>query len=146
MTEEIDKSGVIESLTNGIGAKLGRAARSSFYEMLDRLEKLPAYRTYSPSLKQHIIDILALSVIYTQIVVPLESGQGFLDLAKTAGATHVRMGKDQIDSSFNRQSSKCTRMFYALVNEANIPITLLSFSTLKDLSKNISLIHEAREA
>ena len=146
MIEGLDKSGVIEALTDGIGGILGRRARSSFYKLVDRLEQMPEYHSKKPAVQQHLLDILALSVVYNQVVIPLDSSRSFMDLAKEAGATHVRIAKHKLDARFVTSARKCSNLFHAMLNEAKIPVSLLSFATLKELISNVDLLADARGA
>jgi hypothetical protein len=144
MSTELDQSGMIDALTDGIGGILGRKARSSFYKLVERLEKMPEYQSKKPPIQQHILDILALSIVYNQIVVPLESSRGFMQLAKEAGASHVRIAKHKLDDRFIMSARKCSNLFYAMLGESKIPVSLLAFATLKELIENVFLLATAR--
>jgi hypothetical protein len=144
MNKELDKNGVIEALTDGIGGILGRKARSSYYKLVERLYAMPRFKTHKPIMQQHILDILALSVVHSQIVVPLESSRGFIHLTREAGATHVRVGNDVLDSRFSVSANRCANRFHEMLGESEIPAELLAFSNLKELMENVFFTIAAR--
>lgn len=136
---------MIISLTSGIGPILGRETRSSFYEIADRLHSQPVYAKQDSTMKQWVVDMLALSVFYTTVVVPLECGNSFYDIAAKAGATHVRIGSDKITKKWTGMSVRIVNDFQGILRKLRIPIGLLSFSTLRQFTVDVVSLCRKRE-
>lgn len=134
--------GMIFVLTDGVGTVLGRRVRSSYYELKSRLPKDPAFKLLDVSTQQQIVDILAISLFYTEIISPLESGRSLLSLAHTAKATHVRMGRDKLTSQTIRKFTGCVMAFHELLAFHKIPVEVLSFDTLKSFIRNVQAVQE----
>ena len=137
MPEDLDCDGVIVALTDGVGVRLGRRARSSFYRLLGRLPDVHRFREMSVPLQQQTVDILALAIVYSEIVSPLESGRSFMKLTKAAGATHVRIGGDKLTPHFASSARSCVSAFHNMLQAAEIPAHLLSFPSLKVFVDNV---------
>ena len=128
-TSELDTQ-LLMALTDGIGAQLGRPVRASFFEVLKRLAKHKVFVSLEALDRQRLVDLLALSVFYNQVIAPLESGSSLLSLARRADATHVRLGRDRLTTRLAAQFRACAGAFASIIDDQNIPRDLLSFPTL----------------
>ena len=50
------------------------------------------------------MDLLAIAAFYQNVIVPIESSGSFISLLYRAGATHLRVAKDKLDSEFANRS------------------------------------------
>ena len=144
-TPNLDDQSVIVALTNGVGAHLGKRARSSFFELARRLPRVRAFTDLDMDAKQQIVDILALSAFYSTVVFPLESGTAFLAVAEKAGASHVRIGKDRLTAQFGAKMRLCISNFHSMLQTAQVPLALLSFATLADFVRSVITVAQERE-
>lgn len=141
--KNIDTDSLIISLTDGIGVHLGKHARSSFYELYPRLSKVPQYNRTNLPMQQLIVDLLAVAVVYNEVISPLESGQHFSELTRNAGATHIRIGKDKLTGKFAARMRYCVADFHSMLKAQDVPVELLTFSSMKEFVNQI--IIKARE-
>lgn len=130
MSESLDKEKVIVSLTDGIGHDFGRAARRSFYDQLERLERNGSFIEASRKEQQALVDILAVASFYQNVIVPVESSAAFIGVVESAGATHLRVAGDKLDRTFARRSGTIAEHFRWLLQQARIPEALLTYPTL----------------
>lgn len=137
MSIELEKKEMIIALTENIGAKLGRSVRSSFFELVKRLMRNDEFNKMEIPIQQMTLDLLALSIFYNEIISPLEGGRSFLALAKKSKASHIRIGEDKLTEKFANRASYCLGKFYSILDNNNIPLNLLSFSTLNSFIDNI---------
>ncbi len=142
MSDQQDTQTLIIALTDGIGAELGRAVRSSYYELLARLSKHAFFLCLDRTSRQQVVDILALSMFYKTVISPLESAQSMLSLAHKAGATHVRIGRDKITPALVSRFDACAGAFHKILKTQQIPSDVLSFSTLKAFITNVLTTRE----
>jgi hypothetical protein len=145
MNLQVDDKSLITALTNGIGAVLGRRARSSFFELARRLPGVPEFNGLEVSSQQQIVDILALAVFYDTVVFPLKGGMAFQEIAKRAGVTHVRIGRDKLTDKFSRNMQLCVNDFHVLLRHVEVPVDLLSFATLSNFVRGVIALAEQRE-
>lgn len=145
MDTKLDNQSVIIALTAGVGAHLGRRTRASFFELQGRLPRVTAFAQLDDASKQQVVDMLALATFYSVVVFPLEAGSSFVKVARTAGATHVRIGRDQMDARFGSQMRGAVSAFYKILSTSHIPVTALSFSTLSEFVENIVALGVERE-
>ena len=145
MQPTLDTNTIVISLTSGIGPDLGRKVRSSFYRLYERLPQVSDFKKHAVETQQLIVDILALSIFYNTVIFPLESGRSFQSLVARAGATHIRIGKTQLDQRFGRRMNQCIIDFEILLNKFQIPPYLLTFANLKDFVQEIISQIEIRE-
>jgi len=129
---------MVVAITEGVGAHIGRSVRSSFYKLADRLPSVTNFSKLDFSMQQQIIDILALSIFYNEVVQPLESGRAFFSLASRSNATHIRIGADKLTSRFAGRSLYCVSSFYAILQQHDINTEMLSFSTLQEFVTKIT--------
>lgn len=145
MTTEIDKHSVIVALTDGVGAHLGRRTRAAFFELEKRLPRVAAFSRLDDASKQQVVDMLAVATFYSVVVFPLQAGASFMNVARTAGASHVRIGRDQLTDRFGSDMRGAVSAFNALLNASCIPMEVLSFSTLAEFVENIIAVGQEKE-
>lgn len=145
MDENLDSKSVIVALTDGIGAHLGKRARSTFFKLASRISRIPEFSKLDLAAKQQIVDILALSSFYNVVVFPLQSGSAFMTIARKAGASHIRMGKDKLTAQFGGSMRRCVRAFFSLLESSSVPIQTLSFATLSEFVVNVMAVAEEKE-
>jgi len=141
----IDNESVIRALTSGIGAHLGRQALRSFFELESRLKRVPDYTQLDSRSQQLVVDLLALSVFYTTVISPLESSTELFSIANRAGATHIRIGEDKLTSTVALNMQRCVRGFTDVLRRTDVPIDLLSFSSLPRFVKRIVTVAAFKE-
>ncbi len=137
MIHEIDKSTMIESLTDGIGAKLGRACRLSFYSQFDRLIKKKTYSKLTIEEQQTIVDLLAISSFYHTIIVPLESSKSLFSILEQSQASHIRLSSSKLDIKFAGKCYYASTGFEKILEKAKIPKSLLAYATLNDFIEKV---------
>lgn len=137
MSNQLDTNTLVTALTDGIGAELGRAVRSSYYELLTRLSRHELFLRLDYTSRQQVIDVLALSMFYNTVIAPIESARSLLSLANKAAATHVRIGHDKITPALGNRFGSCAGAFRKILRTQQIPSDLLSFATLKDFMINV---------
>lgn len=145
MPTEIDNQSVIIALTDGVGAHLGRRTRASFFELQSRLPRVAAFSRLDDASKQQVVDMLAVATFYSVVVFPLEAGSSFMHVARAAGATHVRIGSDQLTNRFGSEMRRAVGAFNYLLNTSGIPVEVLSFSTLSEFVDNIIAVGQEKE-
>ena len=91
---------MIDALTKGIGMELSKPMRISYYDKKRYLEKNDSYQNCSDQIKQYLIDVLALSIFYQHIIVPLHGSINFATGTKSYGVKRVRMGDYHLDQEF----------------------------------------------
>ena len=89
--------------------------------------------------------MLAVATFYSVVVFPMEAGHSFMNVARMAGATHVRIGRDQLTDRFGSQMRSAVCAFKGILVKASIPVQLLSFSSLSEFVKNIIADGDERE-
>jgi hypothetical protein len=142
MNNDLDKDTMIKALTDGIGARLGRPVRSSFYELASRLNREKDFVKLEHQTKQVVIDILALALFYNVVIAPLENASSLFSLLRNSDATHIRIGKDKLTPHIIHRFGRCVGFFKDILQSYKIPPDLLSFSTLKIFIKNVKLFLE----
>jgi len=136
MTEQLDCESMVIALTNGVGAQLGGPIRASFFELAERLCSHKSFAPLHHDDKQALVDLLALSIFYNQVISPLESSSHLLALAQKAQATHIRLGSDKLTPSLTARFGACAGSFQRILREQHISTDLMSFSTLKEFIAN----------
>lgn len=138
----VDTKSVIVALTDGIGVPLGRAARSSYFELIRRLAGNERFNRLDPTGRQQVADVLALSIFYGQVVAPLESGRSLLRLAHGAQAQEVRIGRDKLSKKFSDRIGGCVAAFQRILRAQRIPKEVLSFAKLDNFINNVMSARE----
>lgn len=136
MTEQLDCRSVVIALTDGVGAQLGGPIRASYFELVERLRCQKAFAPLHHDDKQALIDLLAFSIFYNQVISPLESGSCLLALAQKAQATHIRLGDDKLTPNLSARFGACAGSFQKILRGQHIPSDLMSFSTLREFITN----------
>lgn len=145
MSFELEKKEMVETLTVGIGAELGRKVRLSFFTLAERLMKYERFITMERPIQQMTLDLLALSIFYNEIICPLEGSQSFLLFIEKANASHIRIGSDKLTDQFAKRARNCVSVFYSILNRYKIPNNLLSFSSLNSFLENIETTLKQRQ-
>lgn len=150
MNNRIDDLTMLQALTDGIGADLGRPIRASFFELFGRLKKHERFLALETLEQQQLVDLLALSIFYNHVIVPLESGSSLLSLVRMADATHIRLGRDKLTPKLAARFRACAWAFLDIIRQQNIPKELLSFPTLNAFIANYKvtrdhITHEAMD-
>jgi hypothetical protein len=145
MPFELEIKEMVEALTEGIGARLGRSVRSSFFKLAERLMRYEEFIKMERPFQQMTLDLLALSIFYNEIISPLEGGHSFVSLAEKSKASHIRIGSDKLTHKFVNSASSCVRNFYSILHKNDIPLNLLSFSSLNCFIDNIKDSLERRQ-
>lgn len=133
----VDTKSLIVALTDGIGVPLGKAARSSYFELIRRLSRSDHFHKLDLEGRQQVADVLALSIFYGSVVAPLESGRSLLRLARGAKAQEVRIGKDKLSGNFSDRIAVCVAAFQKILKAHRIPTEILSFAKLDRFITNV---------
>lgn len=123
---------MIDALTKGIGADLGKPLRFSYYEKKRYVEKNAQYMECSKWTKLFILDVLALSLYNQSVVTPLHGATNFYNDTRKEGVTRIRMGNYHIDKDFFRQTSRITRQFYAILKSYGIRVESLHVASITE--------------
>lgn len=123
---------MIDALTKGIGAELGKPIRFSYYNLQRSLEKNNRYSQCSEEMKLFITDVLALSIFNQKVITPIYGAINFSAGTKKFGVSRIRMGDYHLDKRFFVQSGKITRQFYAIVRSYGLNIEKLHVASISD--------------
>lgn len=146
MRTDLDREGLIVSLTEGVGVQFGQASRRSFFQQLERMEGQPGFRKSPPEAQQFFIDLLAFASFYQCVIVPINSSAEFVSVLHTAGATHLRVAGDKLDEKYAARAGAVASGFREILKRAVIPDHLLHYATLKEFIHNAQRFFHERQS
>jgi len=123
---------MIDALTNGIGAEIGRPTRLSYYQMKQRLEQNDKYRFSDGDTQVALVDLLALSIFHHQVIVPLYGINNFRRGSRQLGVRDVRVGGENLGREFFAKSDTIPKAFFSIVNDYGINVEMLHVSTVSE--------------
>ncbi len=145
MAGSLDQKSVIFALTDGIGVQFGRAARKSFFQQLERLERHETFCSRSTEEQQLLVDLLAVASFYQSVIIPIRSSARFVSVLRKAGATHLRVARDKLDARHANRAWAITQEFQTVLTRAEIPEHILTYSTLKQFVDSAREFMKGRE-
>ena len=134
---------MMKALTNGIGGDLGRPIWRQFFRQQSALAGNPAYKELRQDTRQLAIDILALSIFHSQVILPLHGSAGFLSGTRRYGVTRIRLGKSHFTKQDATKSGRITKQFFAIVSTYGIEISQLTFTSPDTLIKTVREIERS---
>jgi hypothetical protein len=141
---DLDREGVINGLTDGVGAAFGRVSRRSFYEQLKRMEGEGRFQKAKHEEQQFLVDLLAVASFYQCVIIPVESSRSFMGVLRRAGATHLRVAGDKLDWRYSTRAQAVTIGFSRVLREMQVPIRLFTYPTLKRFMLNALQFYRGR--
>lgn len=124
---------MIDALTMGIGAELGRPIRWQFFQQRQMLERNASFSELSRRRQQFAVDLLALAIFHGEIILPLHGSANFLAGTRKLGVSQVRLGSSYFTKLDSEQVTKITRQFFALVSSYGLQIAQLTFTSPDEL-------------
>ena len=121
---------MINTLTKGIGAQLGRPIRKDYFTQKEIILRRESWRSASEQRQQFTIDMLALSVFQRVVLVPLHGSSNFFEGVNRLGATSIAIGKDTFGIEHQKVASAAVRMFFAITKAYEIEISELNVSDI----------------
>lgn len=116
---------MINIFSMGVGIKLGKIMRFSYFELKKILIKNAIYSEQGNESKQIIIDILALSIFYNRIILPLSGAHNFIGNLPQYKVGEIGMGSYKIDMKQQQEIHNCVSRFYAILKKYKIPLNNL---------------------
>lgn len=116
---------MIQALTHGTGALLGKEVRVSFFEQKRALERVQAFQNLEEHQKTLLIDLLALSVFHQLVILPLHGSLNFMRDTQRLGVSSVVMGSYSLDASFVSTDEAITKSFFAILKKYGINVSTL---------------------
>lgn len=129
---------MLNSLTYGLGADLGKKIRLSFYEKERVLLKHDLYKKLNSPQKQLYQDLLALSVFHQYAIGPLHGSVEFMKNTKKYGVKSIDMGSYKFDDKMRKISLGITKGFFEILEKYQISVTQLTFGSINEFIENNS--------
>lgn len=123
---------MLEALTRGIGAEVGKPVRMSFFEKERFIKQNEAFQRCAAWRKQLILDAAALSIFHQLVILPYHGATNFYTDSKKSGISRIRMGTQHLDREFVSIASKVTRQFFAITQEFQIHVEHLHISNIAE--------------
>ncbi|MFV8834750.1 hypothetical protein ACNSTU_07255 [Aquisalimonas sp. APHAB1-3] len=123
---------MLEALTRGIGAEVGKPIRVSFFEKERFIKQNEAFQKCAAWRKQLILDVAALSIFHQLIILPYHGAANFYADSKRSGVSRIRMGSQHLDREFVSVASRITRQFFAITKEFQIDVNHLHISNIAE--------------
>lgn len=127
---------MLNALTYGLGAELGKKIRLAYFEKERFLSKHEKYLEFPPTHRQRYLDLLALSVFYQYAIGPLHGSVEFLNNTKRYGVESIGMGTYKFDSKMKKISSGITSGFLGILEKYEIEVTQLIIGSITEFIKN----------
>lgn len=127
---------MLNSLTYGLGADLGKKIRLSFYEKEKVLAKHDLYKEFNASQKQLYKDLLALSVFHQYAIGPLHGSVEFMKNTKKYGVKSINMGSYKFDDKMRKTSLGITKGFFEILEKYQINIAQLNAGSINEFIEN----------
>jgi hypothetical protein len=127
---------MLNELTRGIGAELGKKIRIAYYEKKKYISSDGVFKAIHSEKQPIIWDLLALSIFHEFVIGPLHGSNNFLLKSKKYGVKSINMGSYKIDGQSNAELVKITKAFFAIMKSYNIEIGQLSISSTHEFVVN----------
>lgn len=123
---------MINSLTNGLGAELGKKVRISFYNKERILKQHDSFQSFTSNQKDLFVDLLALSIFHDFAIGPLHGSINFMNSTKKYGVKSIGMGSYKFDSKMKKISLGITKGFFEILKKYNIEIYQLNIGSIAE--------------
>lgn len=126
---------MINSLTNGLGAELGKKVRISFYNKERILKQHDSFHNFTSNQKDLFVDLLALSIFHDFAIGPLHGSINFMNYTKKYGVKSIGMGSYKFDEKMKKISQGITKGFFEILKKYNIEIYQLNIGSIAEFIK-----------
>ena len=126
---------MLNSLTYGLGAELGKKIRISYYDKENLILKHSLYQDFDGHQKESIKDLLALSIFYQYAIGPLHGSVEFMDNTKQYGVKSIGFGSYKFGEKMKKISMGITKGFYEILANHRIEISQLDVSSITEFIK-----------
>lgn len=136
---------MIDLITYGLGADLGKKIRLSFYNKERLLVKNDLFREVEQTQQDAFIDLLALSIFYEYAIGPLHGSVEFMNGTKQYGVKSINMGTYKYDDKMKKISIGITKGFYEILERYNIEISQLNIGSISEfIHSNIEYVSRVK--
>lgn len=123
---------MINALTYGLGAELGKKIRLAYFEKERFLENHDSYLKFKLEEKLLYKDILALSVFHQYAIGPLHGSAEFMNSTKQYGVKSIAMGSFKFDAKMRKISLGITKAFFDILLKYQISIEQLNVGSTSE--------------
>lgn len=129
---------MINTLTSGLGADLGRPIRRNYLQAESALRKHDSFVSLTPEKKQFAFDLLAITVFHAHVIVPLHCSANFLTSNRKFGVKQVKMSNYMLGTDHCIQVNAITKTFFAIMKAYGIDIVDLHIESTSEFIKRVA--------